>query len=157
MFIAHGRDRTLTKVWVQLHRKHSGSLFSKEKWPVTCQRAIACQRLVEYTPKDESLVGLVLVSKKWWCMWVGSKELNRWWIPSEGTSVRKKAQHSLHQTSSSKSHFGREKKHRHAWFELEPWWAFKTYPWNCFFLRNLIFHLLHQIIKIALTAQVNQT
>lgn len=110
IFTAEGHDHTLTKVWVQLHRKYSGSLFSQETWPVTCWKATACQRLVEHKPKDksladhilkdDSLVGLAFVSKKcWWmCLWVGSKELNCWWIPSEGTDVRKEAQYSLHLT-----------------------------------------------------------
>lgn len=50
---------------------------------------------------------------------------------------------------SSKFHFGREKT-SHAWFELEPWRTFKAYPWNWFFLRDLVLHLLHRIIKTTL-------
>lgn len=82
------------------------------------------------------------------CLWVGSKERNCWWIPAEGTDVRREAQHSLHLTKQQISLW--QKKTRHAWFELEPWRAFKAYPGNWFFLRNLVFDLLLHITKTTL-------
>lgn len=122
-----------------------GNRMSKASWTQLKDKSLA-----DHILKDDSLVGLALVSKKcWWmCLWVGSKELNCWWIPAEGTDIRKEAQHSLLLTKQPISLW--QRKNRHTWFELEPWWAFKAYPGNWFFLRNLMFNLLHHITKTIL-------